>query len=109
MNTYLKSAAVALCLAASQQAAAISFECKLDIVHRTISVAYPEQTPVPCQVQYTKEGDTQILWQAENSEGYCEAKAREFAAKHESWGWQCNSLHISAAENSPSESVIAAE
>lgn len=109
MKTYLKMTSLALCLVASQQATAISFECKLDDSIRTISVSYPEQTPVPCQVQYTKDGDTKVLWQANNTEGYCEERAREFVSKHESWGWQCDSKHISSAENAPSDDIVAAE
>lgn len=113
MHASLKAASKAVALttglALALPAAAISFECKLDNLGRSISVIYPEQTPVPCHVEYTKEGDTQILWQAENSEGYCEEKARAFATKHESWGWQCASQHITVNEQGPAEPAISAE
>lgn len=94
MNKYLKNTTLAISLVASHQATAMNFECKLDASTRTISVNFPEQKSLPCQVQYTKEGNTQTLWQANNTEGYCEERAREFVAKHESWGWQCASQHI---------------
>jgi hypothetical protein len=29
------------------------------------------------------------LWNAQNEAGYCEARAAEFVAQLESWGWQC--------------------
>lgn len=109
MNTVLKFASLTLCAAISQHATAISFECKLDQLSRTIKVSYPEQTPVPCQVEYTKEGETEVLWTASSTEGYCETRAREFVTKHESWGWMCESQHISTSENTSSHEIIAAE
>jgi hypothetical protein len=30
-----------------------------------------------------------MLWEARNTEGYCEEKATEFVRTLESWGWQC--------------------
>lgn len=90
MKRFIKIITFTGSLALGQPAAALSFECQLDGLSRTISVNYPEQAPVPCQVQYTKDDDTQVLWQASNTEGYCETKAQAFVAKHENWGWQCN-------------------
>lgn len=109
MRTSLKAASLIAGLALALPASAINFDCQLDNLTRSISVAYPEQTPVPCQVQYTKAGETQTLWQAQNTEGYCEQQARAFVAKHESWGWQCQSRHISAQQNTTETPQIAAE
>ena len=57
---------------------------------RLISVVYlSEQAKLPCEVQYTKNGETQILWNAMNQQGYCEEKAQAFVEKQRGWGWQC--------------------
>ena len=44
---------------------------------------------LPCEVQYTKDGATQVLWRASTETGYCEDKAAQFAEKQRGWGWQC--------------------
>ncbi len=69
---------------------------------REILVQYdvPGQS-VPCGVLYRKASGEQELWRANDEDGYCEARAREFAAKQESWGWQCSELN-------PSSSVVEA-
>ncbi len=64
---------------------------------REVYVEYATSAPVPCIVVYKKptEGfEDQTLWSAENTEGYCEEKAREFVAKLESWGWVCRETVI---------------
>lgn len=58
---------------------------------RVIEVVYA--TPgysTPCEVTYTKGGDTETLWQAENEAGYCEAKAKALVDKQVGWGWSCS-------------------
>jgi hypothetical protein len=57
---------------------------------RVISIIYKDQdAKVPCNVEYTKNGQTEALWQAENEFGYCEEKAEEFIQKQIEWGWRC--------------------
>lgn len=56
---------------------------------RLIEIAYPEGTETPCEVKYTKNGETRVLWSARAERGYCEEKAAAFIEKQESWGWQC--------------------
>ena len=63
--------------------------CQRGDAVRIIEVAYPQGTEVPCEVHYTKDGQSSVLWRASNEAGYCEQKAAEFAEKQRSWGWQC--------------------
>lgn len=57
---------------------------------RMVSVIYQDQdTKVPCDVEYTKDGQTQTLWHADNEYGYCQDKAEEFIQKLNEWGWFC--------------------
>lgn len=63
--------------------------CTLGENQRKISIVYPQQTLVPCEVQYTKNGETQVLWNARAETGYCEEKASTFIEKQKGWGWSC--------------------
>jgi hypothetical protein len=63
--------------------------CQSGEAVRVIEVAYPQGTELPCEVQYTKDGETQVLWRASTEAGYCEDKAAQFAEKQRGWGWQC--------------------
>jgi hypothetical protein len=56
---------------------------------RIIEVVYPQDTALPCEVHYTKDGQNSVLWRASNETGYCEEKAAAFAEKQRGWGWQC--------------------
>jgi len=82
-----------------------SYFCEHGGGKRTIAVVYVQGTPVPCEVTYEKEdGDFQVLWRAENSQGYCENKADEFVMKQEDWGWSCDRVHgVPAASESNDE------
>lgn len=64
--------------------------CQNGDLARTIELAYPAEGDLPCEVRYTKQGSTQILWSASNELGYCEMKAAEFVEKHRGWGWDCS-------------------
>lgn len=70
------------------------YECVNGDLQRRVEVIYETAVTVPCEVHYTKNieapGDSQVLWRALNEEGYCEAKASEFVAKLEGWGWACS-------------------
>ncbi len=82
---------VLLGLLANSAMADIGYICSHADKERKIDVVYKEpNSKVPCDVQYTKDGNTEVLWQAANLEGYCEQKAEEFVQKQVGWGWQCN-------------------
>lgn len=68
---------------------------------RLIEVVYPQGGELPCEVQYTKDGNTEVLWRASNEAGYCEQKAAEFAERQRSWGWQCVTTARSAETQQP--------
>lgn len=82
----------------SASASAGNYECKLEGLVRTITVVYEAEGAVPCHVEYDKptEGMTQILWNAQNEEGYCEARATEFSERLQGWGWVCTEVSESA-------------
>lgn len=59
---------------------------------RVIEVLYPNDENRPaCEVVYSKNNASQVLWSAQNDISYCQRKAKEFIAKQESWGWRCRS------------------
>jgi uncharacterized 2Fe-2S/4Fe-4S cluster protein (DUF4445 family) len=84
-------------IAASLLASPLSFAetnqvttCTLNGATRTITIEYPSGTAVPCQVSYTKNGDSSVLWNANVETGYCEANGQAFVEKQRGWGWQCD-------------------
>lgn len=83
--------ALLLTLGASALVQAETYQCTNGGMERTISVVYqtPGQ-PVPCEVHYTKDGNVQTLWRADNEAGYCENQAQAFADKQSGWGWACS-------------------
>jgi len=67
------------------------YTCTSGNEERLITVNYDSPDSLtPCQVEYTKNGQSNVLWRAEGEEGYCEAKAEEFVLRQVKWGWQCN-------------------
>lgn len=73
-----------------------TYACLHEGSERIIKVAYTNPgSPVPCEVIYEKGTDSQVLWSAQNQEGYCESKAAEFAEKQRSWGWDCTKMSAS--------------
>jgi hypothetical protein len=77
----------------SSAAYADSWSCKNGNMLREVKVSYSGDGPVPCSVVYNKpdEGATsQVLWNAESEQGFCEEKAQGFVSKLESWGWVCS-------------------
>lgn len=74
----------------SQAAENINYSCTMNGAERSISVVYlTNDQEVPCEVRYSKDGETQVLWTYANETGQCEQKAESFAEKQESWGWEC--------------------
>ena len=59
---------------------------------RTVAVVYTNAPDkLPCEVQYTKNtGDTNTIYSATSTAGFCEAKAQELSEKLESSGWNCS-------------------
>lgn len=81
-----------LALSVCFNAYADSWNCSSSDLVREVVIDYPEGGSVPCNVIYKKQTEgfeDQVLWSADNMEGYCEDKARELVANLESWGWVC--------------------
>ena len=81
-----------LLLNASVNVYADSWNCSHDDLVREVIIEYPQGGSLPCDVVYKKQTEgveDQVLWSADNEEGYCEEKARELVANLESWGWVC--------------------
>jgi hypothetical protein len=75
-----------------------------DLVRRVEILTEPGLT-VPCEVHYYKDteapGESQVLWSAQTQEGYCEAKAEEFVARLQGWGWSCGASAAPAPKAVP--------
>lgn len=68
----------------------ITYVCTYGQKERLITVMYADQaTRLPCEVRYTKEGATEVLWHATTQAGYCEEKAQGLVQQHLEWGWRC--------------------
>jgi|LGOV01.1.fsa_nt_gb hypothetical protein len=67
-----------------------TYICTSGNMERKIEVVSLRTGTVPCEVRYTKNGSTEVLWSAQAEEGYCEAKALEFVEKQRGWGWECS-------------------
>ena len=81
-----------LVISVSSNVYADSWNCSNSDLVREVVIEYPEGGSVPCNVVYKKQTEgfeDQVLWSAENEEGYCGTKARDFVDKLESWGWVC--------------------
>lgn len=82
-----------LLMAAAAGVAADSWTCRQAALTRHVLVYYPQApAPLPCEVFYTKPGERVMprpLWEATNTEGYCERKAAGFVRRLASWGWHC--------------------
>ena len=85
------------------------YTCTYGELTRRVVVMSEPGVSVPCEVQYFKDseapGESRVLWSASRQEGYCEARAAEFAAKLENWGWRCSSS-TEAMPSEPSEPVV---
>ncbi|PSV07720.1 hypothetical protein C0W96_00245 [Photobacterium kishitanii] len=46
-----------------------------------------------CEVKYTKQHQSDILWSAQHKVGYCETKAQKFTEKLASFGWSCYAVN----------------
>ena len=100
-------------LGVSYSAYADSWNCSNSDLVREVQIEYPAGGSVPCNVVYKKQTEgveDQVLWSAENEEGYCEEKARELVGKLESWGWVClETVSVEVEEEAEAETETEAE
>jgi hypothetical protein len=79
------------------------YECIMGDLTRRVEIFYEPGGVLPCEVRYIKEteapGQTQVLWNAQNEAGYCEARAREFVERLRTLGWQCAEPRAAASTN----------
>ena len=69
------------------------YMCRYQMDIRLIDVQYKQRdAKLPCEVKYTKEGQQQSLWRANNEEGYCERKAEGLADTLRKAGWACSTV-----------------
>jgi hypothetical protein len=72
---------------------ASSWTCRKDGLTRHVVVFYPEApAQLPCEVFYSRPGENVLpraLWEAKNTQNYCERKAEQFVKKLGSAGWRC--------------------
>ena len=84
-------------------------ECSYGEMVRRVVIMSEPGVSVPCEVHYYKDseapGEQQVLWRADNEEGYCEARVEEFLAKLTGWGWNCSDAEagIAAPEQQPDD------
>ncbi len=103
MRIIISSILVTFCF--SQIALAdTTYVCTRGDMERKIEVVYLGEGTVPCEVRYTKYGNTEVLWSAQAEEGYCEARAAGLVEKQRGWGWECVESTEGASE--PSSSVV---
>ena len=77
-----------------------TYICTHGTQERTITIVYQDQeAKFPCEVQYQKEGVTEMLWSAQNLAGYCEEKTQAFLEKQRGWGWSCEAAGEAMAED----------
>ena len=94
MNTkHVIALITAVLLPVATAQAADSYQCSMGDQQRRVEILSEPGSSVPCEVHYYKDvnapDDKQILWRANNQEGYCESQTEAFIAKLEGWGWDC--------------------
>lgn len=82
-----------------------AYVCLYGSNERIIKIEYENaNSKVPCSVIYEKSTGKQVLWRAQNVEGYCESKFAEFIAKQQGWGWDCTEMSEAQMADSGSAS-----
>ncbi|UCB53706.1 MAG: hypothetical protein JSW45_06945 [Thiotrichales bacterium] len=92
IKSHIVRIAAIIVFSVSVNAHADTWNCSRDDLVREVIIEYPQGGSIPCDVVYKKQTEgveDQVLWSAENEEGYCEEKARELVENLESWGWVC--------------------
>lgn len=83
-----------LALLSFQSYAQDKYVCHKGSAERTVEVVYSQPgSKVPCEVKYTKSNSNEVLWNATHEVGYCESKAKTFAAKLGGFGWSCSNVN----------------
>jgi hypothetical protein len=81
-----------------------TYICLFDNSERLIKVSYTyADSKVPCEVVYEKNTGSQVLWNAQSEEGYCEARAAEFVEKQRGWGWDCALMEPTEVTTTPAQ------
>jgi len=80
-------------LGLTSDVSASAWTCKQAGLTRQVVVFYPgAPARLPCKVFYSKPDENvvpHVLWEASNTQNYCERKAAEFVDKLSSSGWRC--------------------
>lgn len=105
MGKIIFSLTAILCSVSAMAADNIKYSCTLNGAERLIEVVYPTAgEQLPCEVHYTKEGQTEVLWTYNSEVDKCEVQAASFAQKQATWGWQCsNEAEASTASAASAE------
>lgn len=76
------------------EVSASSWTCQNTEFTRHVVVFYPQApSRLPCKVFYSKPMENvlpRVLWEAKNTQNYCERKGAEFIEKLSSLGWRCS-------------------
>ena len=85
---------------AATTAVAAPTECRYANLVRSVEVVYSDPgQPVPCEVLYTKTGESITTpWRAQHEAGYCETKAEWLVDRLQSDGWQCGAADDAGAQ-----------
>jgi hypothetical protein len=82
-----------LFLGLSPEVSAGSWTCQKGELTRQVVVFYPDAPArLPCKVFYAKPTENVLpraLWEASNTQNYCEHKAAKLVEKLRSLGWRC--------------------
>jgi len=85
------------------------YTCTLGDLTRRVEVVAEPGVSVPCEVHYYKDdempGERQVLWSAQNEQGFCEARAQEFAQQLSGWGWNCGGADVDSGVSEPPPSL----
>lgn len=77
----------------ASEVSASSWTCQKAELTRQVVVVYPAAPErLPCKVFYARPKENVLpraLWEAKNTQNYCEKKAAEFIEKLGSLGWRC--------------------
>jgi hypothetical protein len=66
---------------------------------RVIEVVHTGNEPSPCEVRYTKAGETKTVWTSQHSGSYCEEKAQGLAEKLAAAAFKCDNTTVDKTDN----------
>ena len=88
-------------ISVSAFAAHVKTTCVSGKDERVIEVTHAEGKATPCEVHYTKAGETKTVWTSQNSGSYCEEKAQGLAEKLAAAAFKCDNSAVAHAEAAP--------